>query len=145
MVQKAADELLHTLATALEEILEEYEDGEFDTLGELLDFYIDDLKERLLHQAELDERDAMVKILEDWEEGKIRLAWVGTSYFETQDPSMKEAERKVSLPPDMLLPLASESCGSVSPPCRVLVACSPHYAEKEVGSCLALLIGACPN
>ncbi len=32
-------------ATALEAILEKYEDGEFETLGELLDFYIDELKE----------------------------------------------------------------------------------------------------
>ena len=42
--KNGADEL-HTLATALEVILEEYEDGEFETLGELLDFHIDELKE----------------------------------------------------------------------------------------------------
>ena len=74
--KKAVDELLHTLATALEEILEEYEDGEFDTLGKLPNFYIDDLEERLADEAEADERDALIKSLRDWEEGKIQLTWV---------------------------------------------------------------------
>ncbi len=59
--KNGADEL-HTLATALEVTLEEYEDGKFETLGELLDFHIDELKE------------------------------------------LREAERDVSPPPDMLLP-----------------------------------------
>ena len=72
--KKAADELLHTLATALEEILEEYEDGE-ETLAELLDFYIEDLEERLTDEAERDERDALVKILEDWENGKLPMTF----------------------------------------------------------------------
>ena len=72
--KKAADELLHTLATALEEILEEYKDGE-ETLAELLDFYIEDLEERLTDEAERDKQDALVKILEDWENGKLPMTF----------------------------------------------------------------------
>ena len=107
------------MTTALEAILEEYEDGEFETLGELLDFYIDELKECPTDEADVggagqvppllgvggvgqvpppvskgwDEHDALVRILVDWEEGKLPMARGGISDFEMKEPSTEEAER----------------------------------------------------